>query len=621
MAETWKERWRREVNEAHAAVDALLSSDPTGPALRTACEEAAKARWFNNLAYRWAPWLWRKLKADPSQRVALRPFLLAHLSEAAIDPKGDHHAAWSLAEKALAPWLAELDAADDVEVYRQIVQWKLWLSWRDEGKTYRAMLVARLEAARTPVELRSALARFDFPGQLDEPTALLVYERVGPSAGPFILARLPWKKQFWEALHTRALRSRDDETAWTLYRRQVDDARWAKDVRTLLTTVPDGETLIAELEKRHPVHLEDAGPVFLELAQQRGHVVLPYLQRHVNALRPRWSWRGRTEGKSLPALLELADAQAWTSLWAKILQTAATQDLWNAQLERLLKLDVTTLTVQRKLQLLAGAGNEWNFSGFGVAQVQPLQDDVACLMFERAPALLRGPFRMHLSQNQQHRLPKLLRRVLAADDEAIVDYLAARAAMDQWGHAETLEQLTAHYEALSTTDGTFVRRATNALTMMPAFAIWQYERLLKENRLARLLFERSTPLYLADARLVRELLESPQIHVQALGFRVLATRDPRAGPMAAQMVDVLAPTLLRPLHRRTRLMAFQAIEQACLADETAARVLVGKMKLTFALPDRKYPKEELVGLLGRVLGKWPALRGTGEAPQVFRRSA
>lgn len=621
MAETWKQRWDREVREVHAAVDALLEKNPSGPALRTAVEEAGKVRSFNHLSYRWAPWLWRKLAEDRSQRVALRPFLLSHLDASALTRKGAFRSAWSEGGKPVQSWLTEADAANDLEIYREVLQWKLHDSWREHGKQWRALLLERVKAAKTPQEKRDALARFDFPAELDEPTALVLYESYGSTARAFILSRLPWTPAFWEKLHQLALRKGDEETAWQLYRRQVDTRRWSADVRTLITTVNDGEALVAELEKRHPPRINDAGPVFLELAQKRAQAALPYLMRHVQAIFPRWGWLGAQEGKSLEALVRLAEQNAWTSLWARLLQSSATKELWNAEVKRLLEADVKTITVQQKLQLLSGAGGEWNFGGFGLAHVKPLSDAVACLMYERAPALLRGPFRMHLPLAQE-RYPKLIARVLADDDEVLADTFASRAALE--AHArlwpdKTIDALTAHFEAMSLADGTFIRRATNALTMMPAFAIWNYEFLLAENKLARLLFERSTPLYLNDARLVRELLESPQIHVQALGFRVLATKDPRAVAMAGAQADLLAPTLLRPLHRRTRLMAFQAIEHACTGSQSAARLLLGKMKDALALPDRRYPKEELVGLMGRVLAKWPSLRGPREVPVVFRR--
>jgi len=614
------QRLQRETRAVHAAVDGLLASKATGAELRSLYEEAAKLPWFNLTSYRWAATLWRQMKDDTGLRVMLRPFLLAHLDGSALDEKNNWTSAWKMNGPALDAWLSELDAADDVEVYRQVVEWKLRAGWASFSKRWREMLLARVKAARTPTEKQRALARFDFQADLDEPTALELYAVLGATSQRFILSRLPWRGGFWEQLHQRALGKHDDDTAWQLYRRQVDNARWCKDVRALMTTVADGETLVAELEKRHPQGVVDAGVIFLELARQRGVHALPYLQKHVRAVFPRWGFFGRTEGNGLRDLIRIADDNAWTALWARLLQSSATPQLWNAEIKRLLNADVNTVTVQQKLHHVAGAGGEWNFSGFGFAQVQPLEDEVAVLMYERAPQLLRGPFRMHLATNQQQKLSKVMKLALAADDEVLVDTFASRAAMNTWGDAETLLTLRKHFEAMSVTDGTFVRRATNALTMMPAFAIWRYDLLLAHNEFARLLFERSTALYLADGRLVRELLESPQIHVQALGFRVLATKDPRAGAIAASVSDLLAPTLLRPLHRKTRAMAFGALEAACASSEVAARMLLGKMKLALALPDKKYPKEELVGLMGRALAQWPSLRSANEAPVVFRRA-
>jgi hypothetical protein len=621
MVESWRERFFREMREVHTAVDGLLASRASGTELRALYEEAAKLPWFNQTSYRWAPTLWRRLQADRTDKVMLRPFLLAHLDGSAMDRKGNWSSAWREAKAELEPWLGELDRADDVECYRRVLEWQLRDDWKNVDKRYRSMLLERVKSAKTPSEKQNALARFDFHATLDEPTALELYAAYGPASRTFILGRLPWRTEFWERLHGTALAQHDDETAWALYRRLAGGDRWARDVRTLITSVADGETLVSELEKRHLLHHQDAGPVFLELAQRRGVHALPYLQKHVRSIFPRWGFFGRKDGNALTELVRLADDSGWTPLWSRLLQSSATPALWNAEVKRLLEADVRTLTVQQKLHHLVGAGGEWNFSGFGFAQVQPLEDDVAVLMYERAPDLLRGPFRLHLGTNQVQRLDKLMKRLLAVNDETLLDYFASRAAMDRWAHATTVKQLTQHYEALSTTDGTFIRRATHALSMMPAFAIWQYSQLIERNELARLLFERSTALYLADGTLVRELLESPQIHVQALGFRVLATKDPRAPAIAASVSNLLAPTLLRPLHRRTRAMAFGAIESACLHDEAAGKALMGKMKLTLALPDKKYPKEELVGLMGRVLARWPSLRSAAEVPVVFRRES
>jgi len=166
-------------------------------------------------------------------------------------------------------------------------------------------------------------------------------------------------------------------------------------------------------------------------------------------------------------------------------------------------------------------------------------------------------------------------------------------------------------------DDEFVARASNALSRMPAFAIWGYDQLLRTNRLARLLFERSTAYYLTSARAVRDLLESPQIHVQVLAFRILSLDDPRARVIASENKDLLQATLFRPLHRRTRLVAFRALENACANDEATARYLLGRMREALTLPEKRYPTEKLVGLIGMVLYRWPMLRNANERPVVY----
>ncbi len=613
MTESWAARLRREARETHEAVDALLASPTRGAALRAEVEAAARLRWFSQASYRWGPWLWRTLRAERELRVALRPLLLARLDGEALDREGRWKAAFSLEPASLGAWLDEADAAGDVEVVRRLLPWKL--AGPGFERAYREALVARFRAARTPSEQRDVLARFDFGAQLDEPTACEVYEAVGPSSAAFVLARLPWSaKDLWQRLFELARARRDDDTAYRLYREQASPERWAADVRRLGREVTDPAALLAALEKHHPRRAPHAGKVLLELARARGDAVVPYVAKHASAVFPRWGWLGRTEAEGLPELVALAEERGWWPLWGRLLQTAATPALWNKAVEAAAKGDLARPSARRTLALLSGAGREANFPGFGLAQVQPLSDPVACLVHERAPELLCGPLLAHLAVSRAHPYPKLVARALAKGDEDLLDFVASRTAMDAHADAALVKTLCAHYEALPTE--AFLERATSALSRMPAYAVWHYGDLLRRNALARLFFERSTPLWLDHRRAVRELLESPQIHVQALALRVLATPDPRAGTLASSMMDLLAPTLLRPLHRRTRLAALAAIRAACLAREEAAAHLVPRMRDALALPDRRYPKEALVATLGAALHRWPSLRRTHEAAPV-----
>lgn len=105
--------------------------------------------------------------------------------------------------------------------------------------------------------------------------------------------------------------------------------------------------------------------------------------------------------------------------------------------------------------------------------------------------------------------------------------------------------------------------------------------------------------------------------MQMLAYRVLAQTDERARTLAVESLDILQGTLLRPLHRKTRLAAFGALANAARADRGAASRVLRRAREALCLPDKRYPKEELVGLIGQVLHAWPELRGPRERPIVY----
>ena len=48
-----------------------------------------------------------------------------------------------------------------------------------------------------------------------------------------------------------------------------------------------------------------------------------------------------------------------------------------------------------------------------------------------------------------------------------------------------------------------------------------------------------------------------------------------------------------------------------------ARLVLRRAREALRLPDKKYPKEELVGLIGRVLHRQPQLRSRREQPVIY----
>src|SRR5262249_13877078 len=164
------------------------------------------------------------------------------------------------------------------------------------------------------------------------------------------------------------------------------------------------------------------------------------------------------------------------------------------------------------------------------------------------------------------------------------------------------------------------RRASSVLTRIPAYASFNQDRLLRTNDLARLLFVRSLEQYLAVPQAVQDLVEGSNIHVMMLAYRILALPDARARALAADNIDILLGTLLRPLHRKTRMAAFQALANAARGGDAVARRIHARAREALQLPDKKYPKAELIGLIGCTLAAHPQLATEAERPVVYRQT-
>jgi hypothetical protein len=185
----------------------------------------------------------------------------------------------------------------------------------------------------------------------------------------------------------------------------------------------------------------------------------------------------------------------------------------------------------------------------------------------------------------------------------------------------TASEIAVYYQAIRDRDPLeFARRASNVLTRVPAYASFNQHELLRTNDLARLLFVRSLDQYLAVPQAVQDLVEGSNIHVMMLAYRVLALPDPRARALAADNVEILLGTLLRPLHRKTRMAAFEALANAARHDEAVARRIHARAREALKLPDKKYPKPELIGLIASILAAHPGLAGEAERPVVYRQA-
>lgn len=589
--------------------------------LRAALEDLGREPNLAGLTWVWGPELYRR------NRVLFRPFILAHFGNVVF--KGAfsfERVSWTgRVAAALDPWLREADRLDDIELFRRLHAWKLTpkRSWRPDAAALRAELLRRARAATTPARRATEVAKLDVPFPLDEATALGLYEIDPKGAASFILKHLPglWtdKRALWRSLFDAAMGRGDEDFAFKLYRRQVAVAAWNEETRRLAAEIADPAELVAALERRHPEGWGlDLGATLHALARERGREVLPYVARHLKDVWPRWHGRG-----SYASMLALAQERGWIDLWSALVRVCATPADFNQEVARLVadrsRPEAEVLT---RLGALVGVSREWSWPGLGLAQVHQLSDATALALYRRFPDLLRGPYKLHIQvSGWGEAYPDLIEHLLESGDDELIDFLAARLLTRgsfRWGESKAVaeaERLASYYQALK--DGTpgFARRAARVLGQVPAYAIFSYDSLIRRNRLARLLFERSAAEYLEDAGAVADLVEASEIHVQALAYRTLALDDPRARALAHESVELLLGTLMRPLHRATRTAAFGALANAAGSPESARRILA-RAREALCLPDIRYPKEELVGLIGRILHRFPELAGPAEQPVV-----
>jgi hypothetical protein len=280
-------------------------------------------------------------------------------------------------------------------------------------------------------------------------------------------------------------------------------------------------------------------------------------------------------------MADFARDKGWWDLWSALIRACSSPKEFNQQVLDLVEnRSQPEKDVVKRMLALAGASREWNWPGLGIATVNQLEEPVALALYTRFPELLRGPYKVHVQANLWgQNYPRLLDHFIAVGDEEMIDHLASRIVTrsGRWGNASKLladaDKLANYFAALKSDETVFSRRAANVLSKVPAYSIHQYNPLIKENRLARLLFERSAASYLADPRSLADLVEASEIHVMALAYRALGLDDERARRQASEHLPLLLGTLLRPMQRDTRALAFGALANAAQTIETAQLIL------------------------------------------------
>ncbi len=604
----------------------LFDSQPDDRRLRDHLEGLTRDAQFPGLTWFWGPTLYTRNKP------VFRSLILQYFSDWHVTGRKWKRLKWADHADRLEEWLAAARNGRDTRLVRRLLRWKhAGKGWGLDLKAWNAALLSEYRAAASPAARAIVLDEYDDWFDLDESTALELY-KTDRSSSAFLLRHLPhtyWggeKRALWKQLSQTALAAGDEDLHYALYRKQIAVKEWQAEVLALADRVRDIDELNAELERRHPEGFGlQLGDTAIKLLQARGRDAMPYVRSKLEYMVGNWY------GDKSGPMIRLAEEKEWWDLWSATIRMSRDAKQLNKAVDKLLSEERMSDKVRvERLAALAGVSREFNWGGFGFAQVHSLDDKLATRLYRQYPDIVRGPFKPNITPMWWQGFPKLLHAAQAEGDDDLVDLLASRYATQiRYDHAyyaskerdkisDTAEELGTYYQAIRDSDPEeFARRAANVLTRIPAFVVYSYPQLLKTNQLARLLFVRSFDAYLAVPEAVRDLVEGSEIHVQMLAYRVLAQDDPRAHQIAVDTLDILLGTLLRPLHRKTRIAAFGALLSAAKGDGAAAKTVVAKARQSLRLPDTRYPKEQLIGLIGAILHLRPELRGEGEQPVVY----
>jgi hypothetical protein len=601
--------------EVRALLEATLPDDE----LQQKLEALATKPAFDGLTYLWGPILYGRNQAR------FRPFILAHFS---TFTRIWMQVPWKRNAAGLDAWLEEADRRDDAELFSRLYLWKYTSS--QLLKQWCQDLRSRFEAAGDSAQRSGMLRKLDMQGLLlDDETAAALYAIDAAVARPFILRHLPsggWggTRKLPQKLCDLARRHGDDDLYFTLYRLNVPAKTWEKDVEGLGRTVTDPQQLVAELERRHPGQAwgMGVGKGLFALLHARGRDVIPYVLKHVDEL-AQW---GFSSVKDRQRILEQARKQGWWDLTSAMVRKGDNGQYNKEVLALVNDHKQPDEVVFRRLAALSGPTFEWQWGRSAVEHYQPLKEATAVALYRCFPELVRGPFRKHLGFSfwGWKGYPDLVSAARDDDDEALLGYLACQVLLAGRNpyHARNTkraeERLLKHYQSLRSEPVVFARRLAAVLGHLPAQSLGRgYRGLLQHSALARLFFEEGCAGLLEEPRALRDLLEAAEIHVQLLALRALGQEDERARQLAADNLDLLQATLLQSMSSKSRRLAFRALANAATTLESA-RLIANKARQALVLPEKGYPRGQLLALLAGINRRWPALRGAQEQPVIYR---
>lgn len=524
---------------------------------------------------------------------------------------------WTLSDpKVIEPWMAQADANGDYALFRALYECSLasQSDWGRRAKYWENDFITAFRSAPDRGARRTVIEKYGLWFDIDDDFALSLYQADPVVAKDFLirrLDRLEWHEFEYTKTAECARDRGDTEFYFDLYRRTFSVKAWKKDVMRVARQVQDPADLCEQLKQRHISTGQDATGIdtFSELLEARGADVLPYLERYVPAT---FVWGAE---KAWAKLAQLAWESGYRQLWSSVVKSQVPPTEFAAQVSRLCKPGAREWDRAVCLAQIAGAQTGWSTWRIFVT----LDEKAASELYDAFPDLCRGAFAVHLHVSKDVPYHALAQAAAAANDDAMVDLLSAKAAVtgQRWSRSldSNLDWYVDHYQALD--EPTFARRAMNVLGQAPKV---ERHTDVRSSTLYRLFFGDVTR-YRSQLGAVRDLLESSTEDVRRVGLRMISDAGFAGIDVAVRNSDHLAAYLLCEAQRSTRVAAFDALAVAAQHSRIVADDVLFRAREALDLRRRAYPTDRLIELIGRILHRWPELRGPREQPVVFGQEA
>jgi hypothetical protein len=606
-----------------SVLERLFATSPSDEALFEQFSSFLSAKALGGLTWFWGPELYRR------NRLRSLPFIMRHFSQYDREsPADDNLIPWSAHADRLESWLGEARENRDSWLVQKLTRWKFSKApfGIDEERFGQELLRQFREATKKSAQAQ-VLHAFDSRFTLTEPIALAIYQ-IDPSCSEFlqrhflrgVTASRDKRRQLWRSLFEAAQKANDNELAFLLYRWQVSQEDWQKDVERLALEISDADQLHEELRKRNPsgARMDWHEPI-LALLKLRGRETFPYVRECLSSLH---------SAKCEP-LLELARTRHWWDLWAGIIHATGNSKDFNRQIVDLLdRKDLEDLDRRAGLAELGAPTTDWSNRPYFLWRPLYLDDATATRLCRHDPLWLKGPFQSAIVNVYDPAFAQLLNTAVAHEDHQLVDLIAS-CYTRTWIYQDystpqhdekkkTIEILHQIYQDLRDRNPTeFARRVSHLLNYLPQNSLPYFPLFFARNALARLFLVESSETYLSAPEALANLLEAKLPEVQNLGFQVLALDDSRARWFVVLSLDLLLGSLRRPRTRRGLKALCLALANAVREDASTAGRILKRARECLARFGKKAFKEPLIGLIGKILFQHPSLRGQDEQPVIY----